>query len=160
MLLYFFLGYAFAVFKHWSIWQLILPKSIYARTLNIKTLTTKAKGMTHFNLENELNTILRMDAPITKGPSMRWQKKTESDNNVSVNSSMNVSTSKTPMKNLNRSTSSQPKTPSAGSSGKTPKSGGELDINNTVNKFFFTFYYLTRSEFWNNEPTGFDNIHV
>ncbi|XP_061197226.1 cell division cycle protein 20 homolog [Saccostrea echinata] len=73
--------------------------------------------MSHFNFENELNSVLRMDGPITKGPSMRFERKT--DCNQSVNSSLNISTTaKTPMKNLNRSTNN-PKTPS---NAKTPKS--------------------------------------
>lgn len=91
--------------------------------------------MSHFNFENELNSVLRMDAPISKGPTMRWQKRMDNhqDGNISVNSSLNASTStttatsKTPMKSLNRSVNNpNPKTPSASGSGsKTPKSGGK-----------------------------------
>lgn len=92
--------------------------------------------MSHFNFENELNSVLRMDAPISKGPTMRWQRKADhpqdcNNVNISANSSLNASTttatSKTPMKNLNRSVSN-PKTPSAGSGGKTPKSGGQYNL--------------------------------
>ncbi|KAK3090351.1 hypothetical protein FSP39_011110 [Pinctada imbricata] len=73
--------------------------------------------MAHFNFENELNSILRMDGPLSRGPGMR---KPKTDCNQSVNSSLNSSTTaKTPMKNLNRSLGPG-KTPS-----KTPKSGGK-----------------------------------
>lgn len=77
--------------------------------------------MSHFNFENELNSVLRMDGPLTKGPSMRFERKAEC--NQSVNSSLNVSTTaKTPMKNLNRSVNN-PKTPS---NAKTPKSSSKF----------------------------------
>ena len=77
--------------------------------------------MAHFNFENELNSVLRMDGPLFKGPGMKFEKKTKVDCNQSVNSSLNMSsTAKTPMKNLNRSVG-QTKTPS-----KTPKSAGKL----------------------------------
>ena len=82
--------------------------------------------MSQFNFENELNSVLRMDAPISKGPSIRWQRK--EDCNASVNSSLNVSTtSKTPMKNVNRSVNN-PKTPSTGSGAITPKSQGIIFV--------------------------------
>lgn len=79
--------------------------------------------MSQFNFENELNNVLRMDAPLSKGPPIRWQRK--EDCNASVNSSLNISTaSKTPMKNVNRSMNN-PKTPTTGSGAKTPKSQGK-----------------------------------
>ncbi|XP_045160528.2 cell division cycle protein 20 homolog [Mercenaria mercenaria] len=85
--------------------------------------------MSHFALEKELSSALRMDGPIQKGPAMRWQRKQESgDGNQSVNVSLNVSCgpSKTPMKSAS-SNRSMAKTPSTGGSGghKTPKSGGK-----------------------------------
>ena len=62
-----------------------------------------------------------MDGPLTKGPSMRFERKAEC--NQSVNSSLNISTTaKTPMKNLNRSVNN-PKTPS---NAKTPKSSSKF----------------------------------
>ena len=43
--------------------------------------------MAHFNFENEVSKLIRMDAPITKGPQMRWQRKLSE----SINSSRNES---------------------------------------------------------------------
>ena len=58
--------------------------------------------MSHFNMENEINGLLRMDAPLTRGPLMRWQRKlNESCNNSLRNDSMNNSTAKTPLKMAN-----------------------------------------------------------
>ncbi len=81
-------------------------------------------AMSHFSLENDMSSLLRMDAPLTKGPQMRWQRKqavengntsrcNESAQNISLNASASA---KTPMKVANRSTNmSVNKTP-----GKTP----------------------------------------
>lgn len=86
--------------------------------------------MSHFALEKELSSALRMDGPIYKGPAMRWQRKQDTnDCNQSVNSGLNAScgTSKTPSKCSNKSMS---KTPSTGGSGghKTPKSGRSFTL--------------------------------
>ena len=80
--------------------------------------------MAHFNLENDISSLIKMDAPLTKGPKMRWQRKLNDSCNMSRggdsvlnSSSANSSTcqtAKTPMKTLNKSLSSS-KTP-----GKTP----------------------------------------
>ena len=87
--------------------------------------------MSHFSLDSEISNALRMDAPINRGPMMRWQRKqAESETNQSINASLNAScgTSKTPLKNANKSLT-QPKTPSGGSGGrKTPKSGGMTEV--------------------------------
>ncbi|XP_046554597.1 cell division cycle protein 20 homolog [Haliotis rubra] len=85
--------------------------------------------MSHFNLENEVSSLVRMDAPIaggTRGPlTSRWTKKTDADCNISVNNSLNVSTSaKTPMKTANKSMGAGAKTPSTETK-KTPKSSGK-----------------------------------
>ena len=88
--------------------------------------------MTHFSLDAEISNALRMDAPISRGPMMRWQRKqAETETNQSVNASLNAScgTAKTPLKNANKSLT-QSKTPSTGGSGgrKTPKSGGNFVV--------------------------------
>ena len=82
--------------------------------------------MSHFNFENDINNLLRMDAPLSKGPPMRWQRKTNDSlsnvcNESSLNASANLSMSaKTPMKVLNKSALSN-KTP-AKTPNKTPGS--------------------------------------
>ncbi|KAK3602383.1 hypothetical protein CHS0354_026271 [Potamilus streckersoni] len=90
--------------------------------------------MNHFSLENEISSAVRMDAPITRGPALRWQRKmNESGADASTSGNiLNVSCgpSKTPMKSMNRSMT-QSKTPSTGSSAsKTPKSGGKSKTPN------------------------------
>lgn len=88
-------------------------------------------AMSHFNLENDIRSALRMDAPITRGPQMRWQRKLNESCNTSrqneslVNCSLNASTaSKTPMKAANRSVVT--KTP-----GKTPGSKAQNGLLKT-----------------------------
>lgn len=101
--------------------------------------------MSHFNFENELNSVLRMDGPITKGPGMRFERKAEC--NQSVNSSLNISTTaKTPMKNLNRSVNN-PKTPS---NAKTPKSSSNAYnlINNDHSRYYKLIIFLCYISFY------------
>jgi hypothetical protein len=86
--------------------------------------------MAHFGLENDLNSVIRMDAPITRAPLMRWQRKMATDSmNASKSDSMincssfglnhSVGTSsKTPMKTINLS--QQPATSTNSGSSKTP----------------------------------------
>jgi len=67
--------------------------------------------MSHFGLENEVNSVIRMDAPFTRGPMMRWQRKIMDSLNLSksdsaINYSLNQSSAgsqKTPMKTINDS---------------------------------------------------------
>jgi len=67
--------------------------------------------MSHFGLENEVSSVIRMDAPFTRGPQMRWQRKMTDSLNLSksdsaINCSLNQSSSgslKTPMKPINSS---------------------------------------------------------
>jgi len=62
-------------------------------------------------LENEVSSVIRMDAPFTRGPQMRWQRKMTDSLNLSksdsaINCSLNQSSSgslKTPMKLINGS---------------------------------------------------------
>lgn len=80
--------------------------------------------MAHFDLENEVNSALRMDMPLTRGPLMRWQRREQCQNSSSFNISLNgsVSSTKTPSKCLNKSLNSgaHSKTPNS----KTPGSAG------------------------------------
>jgi hypothetical protein len=90
--------------------------------------------MAHFGLENDLNSVIRMDAPLARAPLMRWQRKMATDSlNASKSDSMiNCSslglnhsvgtTSKTPMKTLN--ISQQPAASNSGPS-KTPGKSGQ-----------------------------------
>jgi len=80
--------------------------------------------MAHFNFENEVSKLIRMDAPITKGPQMRWQRKLGESINSSRNESIcnnsvlqSSQCCKTP-KSKGLSTRTPGKTP--GSSTKTP----------------------------------------
>ncbi|PIO27354.1 hypothetical protein AB205_0016920 [Aquarana catesbeiana] len=66
--------------------------------------------MAHFVFENDLNSILKLDAPITNAPPARWQRKAKEGNCSSANTSVNTSVL-SPMKAANRSHSSS-KTPS------------------------------------------------
>ena len=91
--------------------------------------------MSQFNLENDVNTLLRMDAPITKGPQMRWQRKqNESRNESMLNCSVNSSTSqaKTPMKALNcseRSTGLSPHKPGSKTPGNLNRYSAGIDFS-------------------------------
>ncbi|KAG9462727.1 hypothetical protein GDO78_023246 [Eleutherodactylus coqui] len=76
--------------------------------------------MAQFIFENDLNSILKLDTPITNAPLARWQRKAKEVTCSSANTSMN-STAPSPMKAANRSHSTS-KTPT-----KTPgKSQGKL----------------------------------
>ncbi|KAM5148149.1 cell division cycle protein 20 homolog [Mantella aurantiaca] len=66
--------------------------------------------MAQFVFENDLNSILKLDAPITNAPLARWQRKAKEGNCSSTNTSINSSIL-SPMKAANRSHSSS-KTPS------------------------------------------------
>ncbi|XP_052774449.1 cell division cycle protein 20 homolog [Mya arenaria] len=87
--------------------------------------------MSHFSLETELASALRLDGPINRGPAMRWQRKQGEEGNQSVNMSLNASCGlgKTPVKTASINNKSMSKTPSSngslGYSHKTPKSGGK-----------------------------------
>lgn len=117
--------------------------------------------MAHFNLENDINNLVRMDAPLTKGPKMRWQRKMSDTRNISQNDSvlnsssantscsqlMKVSTtkstgasSKTPGKSPNKTpTRKGAKTPS-----KTPSGSGDRFIpNRSATQFELGHYLLT-----------------
>jgi len=84
--------------------------------------------MSHFLLENEVNSVIRMDAPFTRGPQMRWQRKMTDSLNMSksdsaINCSLNQSSSlssKTPMKPINGSLYSDNSFRNVNGSSKTP----------------------------------------
>jgi len=84
--------------------------------------------MNHFALENEVNNVIRMDAPFARGPQMRWQRKMADSFNLSksdsmINCSLNQSSSgssKTPMKPINISAVSENGSRNSNGSSKTP----------------------------------------
>nr|XP_018905377.1 PREDICTED: cell division cycle protein 20 homolog [Bemisia tabaci] len=65
--------------------------------------------MAQFSFLNDLNSAVRMDEPITKGPVPRWQKKTLEPSG-GINSSLNLSKGKISA-SFNASSSGMPKTP-------------------------------------------------
>ncbi|EDO33700.1 predicted protein [Nematostella vectensis] len=76
--------------------------------------------MSHFNFETELNDLLKLDAPLAKGPAPRWQRKASSGRSQTSplrNSSRLNTSTKTPTKTPKSSnktplTAKTPKTPS------------------------------------------------
>ncbi len=89
--------------------------------------------MAHFGLENDVNSLICMDAPLARAPMMRWQRKMNTDNmNISKSDSMLNSsaiacvnqsigaTSKTPMKQLNLSQQHSSRSTGSNGSLKTP----------------------------------------
>lgn len=90
--------------------------------------------MSQFEFENEMKNAIRMDAPLTRGPQMKWQWKSTSDagnlsaslNSSAANGSL-LSSNKTPMKTANAAPPQiSSKTPSSlDLERKTPKSAGE-----------------------------------
>lgn len=85
--------------------------------------------MSHFGLENEVNSVIRMDAPFVRGPQMRWQRKmtdslnlSKSDSaiNCSLNHTSSSGSSKTPMKTINGSVISDNSFRGVNGSSKTP----------------------------------------
>ncbi|XP_052256231.1 cell division cycle protein 20 homolog isoform X2 [Dreissena polymorpha] len=117
--------------------------------------------MSHFSLESELSSALRMDGPISKGPTMRWQRKQgDCDPNQSVNASLNVSYApgKTPVKTTsNKSLSKTPssngsnshKTPRSakktpGKGAKTPAGGDRFIPNRSTTQFELGQYLMTQ----------------
>ena len=97
-----------------------------------------AVKMSQFDLENEMKSALRTDAPLTRGPQMKWQRKSSDNGNLSLNSSaVNsslLSSNKTPMKMGSLPSASLSKTPSSQDMGrKTPKSAGMKEKKILVN---------------------------
>ncbi|XP_014251198.1 cell division cycle protein 20 homolog [Cimex lectularius] len=101
--------------------------------------------MAQFNFINELNSALRMDDPITKGPLPRWQRKVlegSSSNNSTINSSMNKSKSKTPNKLDMKKTPSKTPKPSP-ARGKSPCGGDRFIPNRSATDFNMGHFKLT-----------------
>ena len=98
--------------------------------------------MSQFSFENEIRNVLRMDAPITKAPVVRWQRKlNESSFNTSRNDSVHMTPmAKTPKKSVNASSSAvlNPKTPTNKGLFKTPhKTPGILIRAVFTSKLYF-----------------------
>ncbi|XP_074642206.1 cell division cycle protein 20 homolog [Tubulanus polymorphus] len=93
--------------------------------------------MAHFNFENDMSSLLKLDTPLTRGPMMRWQRKLhESSTNTSLNMSANNTSVgynlRSPVKSNNMSVNKTPggsKTPRKQGNSKTPSKG-----NKTPNK--------------------------
>ncbi|XP_005092134.1 cell division cycle protein 20 homolog [Aplysia californica] len=112
--------------------------------------------MAHFNLENDINSALRMDVPSARPPLMRVQRFEQTGGSSSFNTS--TTATKTPNKSLNKSLSSGAlaKTPSAAktpnSAGrkktpgakppKTPTAGDRFIPNRSVNNFDLAHYKI------------------
>lgn len=118
--------------------------------------------MAHFNFENEVSKLIRMDAPITKGPQMRWQRKLSESINSSRNESIcnnsvlqSSQCCKTP-KSKGLSTRTPGKTPGSttktpgktkqtpGKGSKTPTTMGDRFIpNRSTTQFELGHYHVT-----------------
>ncbi|XP_049799379.1 cell division cycle protein 20 homolog isoform X1 [Schistocerca nitens] len=93
--------------------------------------------MSQFSFFNEINSCVRMDDPITKGPVPRWQKKNlDTSNRGKPNTSSSSTSNKTPTRltteNGNKSKKTPSKTPKKSPGSKTPgaktPSGGDRFI--------------------------------
>ncbi|XP_031565454.1 cell division cycle protein 20 homolog [Actinia tenebrosa] len=90
--------------------------------------------MSRFNFESELDDLLRLDAPMGKGPVPRWQRKANSDRSHSPLRSSRLNTSsKTPSKTPKSKTPRTSKTP------KTPSEDRFIPCRSSMN--FETNYY-------------------
>lgn len=90
--------------------------------------------MSRFNFESELDDLLRLDAPMGKGPAPRWQRKASSDRSHTPLRSSRLSTSsKTPSKTPKSKTPRTSKTP------KTPSEDRFIPCRSNMN--FETNYY-------------------
>lgn len=107
--------------------------------------------MSQFNYQSELDDLLCLDAPLRKGPTPRWQRKSASERNTSpLRSSRNLNTSsKTPSKTPKSKTPRTSKTP------KTPSEDRFIPCRSSMN--FDTNYYKMISteneEQENDSPT-------
>ncbi|XP_052405526.1 cell division cycle protein 20 homolog isoform X2 [Carassius gibelio] len=103
--------------------------------------------MSHFEFENDIHSVLRLDMPITNAPIARWQRKASTSSSTNTNSL-------SPNKSVNRSVSLS-KTPSKtpGKNGKTQntpsKAGGDRFIPTRNNKQLDVASFLISKE---NEP--------
>lgn len=81
--------------------------------------------MSHFSFEADLNSALKMDAPVTCGSQTRWERKMSESMNASRNLSvLSASDAKTPMKTINKTIGTPSKTPSKSSCTKKTGIGG------------------------------------
>lgn len=137
--------------------------------------------MAQFRYLNEINSLLNMDGPLTKGPLARWQKKaleSSSSTNDTINSSKQLSLtalankitpskrtgsdvvrvkktpSKTPSKSKSPSRSTTPTratTPNDGA--KTPGGGDRFIPSRSANNFELSHYKLNAEEVLVDSPT-------
>ncbi|EEZ98810.1 cell division cycle protein 20 homolog [Tribolium castaneum] len=141
--------------------------------------------MSQFKFVTEMNNLVTMDGPLTKGPPPRWQRKGQenyqSSNNLSLNSSkqksFSTSITKTPTKsevkskktptktpNKNRSNGSKTPTPNKTAS-KTPVADRFIPVRSMSN-FDLAHYKLSQNEDTSDSPTQkelqkamFENLH-
>lgn len=135
--------------------------------------------MAQFKYVNEINSLLNIDGPLTKGPLSRWQRKgveNASSTNMSLNSSKhkslsmhNISTSKTPIKRSGSEvirgkktpskTPSKSKSPSRSSTptpnkgSKTPNAGDRFIPHRSASNFDLAHYKLNTEEVAVDSPT-------
>lgn len=127
--------------------------------------------MAQFKYVNELNNLLNIDGPITKGPLPRWQRKGIENNSSSANLSLNsskhksnssINNSKTPTKSSGadvvRTKKTPAKTPSKNKSpgrsttptpnkgSKTPSGGDRFIPSRSATNFDLGHFKLTQSE--------------
>lgn len=114
--------------------------------------------MAQFKFWNEVNGLLNMDGPITKGPAPRYQRKKDSANTSSSSSkprslsssSSSFNSSRTPSKSYSKTPSKSPgklksKTPSPGRGAKTPTADRFIPSRSGSN-FELAHYKLTQDE--------------
>lgn len=97
--------------------------------------------MPQLNFHSEIDDILRLDAPMRKGPAPRWQRKAANERNASpsrLSRSLNTS-SKTPSKTPKSKTPRTSKTP------KTPSEDRFIPCRSSMN-FDTNFYKMVSSE--------------
>ncbi|CAL1293023.1 unnamed protein product, partial [Larinioides sclopetarius] len=116
----------------------------------------KIYEMAHFNLENELSNALRLDAPLSKGPVPRWQRKAleSSLSNLSINSqhdstllnksSSSKSRSNSPKKTLEEW--NKRVTPGRRSKSPLPDQGDRFIPHRGAMQFELGHYLLTKSK--------------
>lgn len=137
--------------------------------------------MAHFYFETEVSNLLRLDAPLTKGPVARWQRKALEASNTSTtslnstalnNTAGQQSFSKSPSKgNLNKSSSfasspskrspktpgkSKNNTPSRAKTPKTPVGADRFIPNRAATQFDLAHYKVTQTDKENSTKVDYE----
>ena len=101
--------------------------------------------MSYFSFENEVSDLLRLDAPISKGPAPRWQRKSMD--------ARSGSTTSTPLKNTSHLNKTPSKTPKSIAK-KTPKTPSEDRFipNRASMNFELNYYKMVSND--ENEVEG------